>query len=70
MTDFWMKIFRLSLTADEQKVLDALNASEITSRRVIGRGTLTMDVAEVTRTAKFKKYSQQTSQIVANHTQT
>ena len=52
------------LAQQEKKVLVALQASEVTSRRVLGRGTLTLDAIEITRTSKFKKYSEQASQIV------
>lgn len=55
----------LTLTTDERKILDVLNASSIRSRRVIGRGLLTVDVAEVKRTEKFKAYQKQASEIVA-----
>lgn len=65
MIEFLKRLFKLSLTAEEQKVLDTLNASDVTSRRVVGRGTLTiLDVTEMTHSEKFRKHSEQASQIV------
>lgn len=55
---------------DEQKVLDAIMKSALTTMRVIGRGTLTVNTKEVTQTEEFKKYAKLAQQIVQKHQQT
>lgn len=52
------------IAPEERKVLDAINSSGLTSMRVIGRGTLTVDAKEVTKTEKFKGYVKQAKIIV------
>lgn len=53
---FWLKkLLGLNISDEEQKILDALNASTVT-RRVIGRGTLILNVSELYETEKFKRY--------------
>jgi len=59
------RLLRLDISPEEQRVLDILNASEIKSRRVVGRGTLTVNVKEVTSTERFRILSEKASQIVA-----
>lgn len=66
MTELLKKLFKLALSVEDQRVLDALNSSDVTSKRVVGRGTLTVNVSDITSSAKFKKYSQQASEIVAS----
>ncbi|MEZ9471001.1 hypothetical protein AB4211_11550 [Vibrio lentus] len=66
MPSFLKKLLLLTVSDQEKKVLTALRLSEVTSRRVVGRGTLTVDAGEVTRTLKFKKYAEQASEIVNN----
>ncbi|EGR2840680.1 hypothetical protein [Vibrio cholerae] len=66
MPNFLKKLLLLTVSEQEKKVLIALQTSEVTSRRVVGRGTLTVDAIEVTRTRKFQEYAEQASQIVNN----
>jgi hypothetical protein len=61
------KLLKLTLSVEDQRILDALNSSKITSKRVIGRGTLTVNVSEITSSDKFKEYSKQASNIVAHY---
>ena len=61
------KLLKLELSVEDQRILDALNSSKVTSKRVIGRGTLTVNVSEITGSDKFKEYSKQASKIVAHH---
>ncbi len=49
---------------EEREILEAIKASGITSRRVVGRGTLTLDVREVTQSEKFKEYAEEAHKIV------
>ena len=64
MIDLIKKIFGVYVTPDEQKILDAIDQSGLKTMRVIGRGTLTVDVKEVTNTEKFKGYVAQAKQVV------
>lgn len=64
MKDIIKKIFGVYVTPDEQKVLDAIDQSGLKTMRVIGRGTLTVDVKEVTNTEKFKGYVAQAKHII------
>ncbi|CAE6947075.1 hypothetical protein ACOMICROBIO_GDFFDHBD_03401 [Vibrio sp. B1REV9] len=64
MPSFLKRLLLLTVSEQEKKVLVALQTSEVTSRRVVGRGTLTVDAIEVTRTRKFQEYAEQASQIV------
>ena len=61
------KLLKLTLSVEDQRILDALNSSKVTSKRVIGRGTLTVNVSEITSSDKFKEYCKQASKIVAHH---
>jgi S-adenosylmethionine:tRNA-ribosyltransferase-isomerase (queuine synthetase) len=61
------KLLKLELSVEDQRVLDALNSSKVASKRVIGRGTLTVNVLEITGSDKFKEYSKQASNIVAHY---
>ena len=49
---------------DEKKILDLIEKSEFKTRRVIGRGTLTIDSKEVFHSPKFKKYKKKKKKIV------
>ena len=57
---------RLFSNEDEQKVLTAIRESGLTTMRVVGRGTLTVNTQEVTNTAKFRRYSELAEAIVQN----
>ena len=60
----WLKtLLGLKISDEEQMILDALNASTVT-RRVIGRGTLILNVTELYETEKFKRYQRLASGIV------
>ena len=61
------KLLKLTLSVEDQRILDALNSSKVTSKRVIGRGTLTVNVSDITSSDKFKEYSKQASNIVAHY---
>jgi hypothetical protein len=61
------KLLKLELSIEDQRILDALNSSKVSSKRVIGRGTLTVNVLEITGSDKFKEYSKQASKIVAHY---
>ncbi len=65
MSKFFKEFFKLNLTAEEQRVLDALNSSDVISKRVVGRGTLTVKVSDITSSDKFKSYSAKASTIVS-----
>lgn len=60
----WNWAFKSSFNEDEQKLIDALKGSNVKSHRVIGRGTLVVDVKEVRATPKFKEYARKAKQIV------
>mgnify|MGYP000032352082 CR=1 FL=1 len=65
MIDFIRFFFKPN--KDEAEILKAIEdieASGIKSMRVVGRGTLTVDVKEVTQTEKFKEYAQKAHEIV------
>ncbi len=64
MTDLIKKMIGTYVTPDEQKVLDAINNSGLTTMRVVGRGTLTVDVKDVTKTDKFRSYVEQAKNIL------
>ena len=64
MVDFIKKITGTYIDAEEQQVLDALAESGLESRRVVGRGTLTVDPKEVTNTDQFKKYADLAKDVV------
>jgi len=64
MPEFLKRILKLSLSTEDKKVLEALNASKVTSRKVVGRGTLTVNVSDITGSKKFKKYSDKAAEIV------
>lgn len=66
MTKFFKEFFKLNLTAEEQKVLDALNSSDVVSKRVVGRGTLTVKVSDITSSDKFRSYTEKASTIVSS----
>jgi hypothetical protein len=66
MTELLKKLFKLALSVEDQRVLEALNSSSVASKRVIGRGTLTVTVSDVTSSEKFKNYSKEASKIVAS----
>jgi len=66
MTELLKKLFKLTLSVEDQRVLEALNSSSVASKRVIGRGTLTVTVSDVTSSEKFKNYSEEASKIVAS----
>lgn len=51
-------------TEEEQRILDKIKASQYTSMKVVGRGTLTMEAYEVASSAAFKKRTEQARQIV------
>jgi hypothetical protein len=61
------KLLKLTLSVEDQRILDALNSSKVTSKRVIGRGTLIVNVSDITSSDKFKEYSKQASNIVAHY---
>jgi hypothetical protein len=61
------KLLKLELSIEDQRILDALNSSKVSSKRVIGRGTLTVNISEITGSDKFKEYSKQASNIVAHY---
>ncbi len=61
------KLLKLTLSVEDQRILDVLNSSKVTSKRVIGRGTLTVNVSDITSSDKFKEYSKQASNIVAHY---
>ena len=65
MIDLFKKIFKLGLSVEDKRILDALNASNIASKRVIGRGTLTVKVSDITSSDKFKEYTRKATEIVA-----
>jgi len=65
MTDFFKKILKLTLSAEEQRVLNALNSSSA-SKRVVGRGTLTVTVSDITSSEKFRSYTEKASVIVSS----
>ena len=67
MTNIFKSLFGLVLSSDEQKILEALESSNVDSKRVVGRGTLVLNASQVTASEKFRKYSKQASAIVANH---
>ena len=54
-----------SLTLSEQdlKNIEKLKDSEVSSRRVVGRGTLVADAADIRNTKAFKKYIKRASQL-------
>jgi hypothetical protein len=60
------KLLKLTLSVEDQRILDALNSSKSQTKRVVGRGTLTVNVKDITSSAKFKEYSKLASQIVAS----
>ena len=64
MIDYLKRFFKLTLSAEEKSVLNALNSSSA-SKRVVGRGTLTVKASDITRTAKFKEYTEKASVIVS-----
>ncbi|MGO2127516.1 MAG: hypothetical protein ACTH4U_02165 [Pseudoalteromonas prydzensis] len=64
MTDFLKRLFKLNLSAEEQHVLNALNTSSA-SKRVIGRGTLTVKASDITSSDKFRTYTEKASVIVS-----
>lgn len=66
MTELLKKLFKLALSVEDQRVLEALNSSSVASKRVIGRGTLTVTVSDVTSSEKFKNYTRKASEIVAS----
>jgi len=66
MKEFLKRILKISLSTDDQRVLNVLNSSTITSRKVVGRGTLTVNVSEITGSEKFKEYSDKASAIVSS----
>ena len=63
MPKFLEKILKLSLSSEDEKVLQALKDSEVTSRKVIGRGTLTVKASDITASKNFKAYSEKASKI-------
>lgn len=63
MTDIFKKIIGTYVAPDELEVLNAINSSGLKSMRVVGRGTLTVDSKEVTKTDKFKTYVRQAKRI-------
>jgi hypothetical protein len=65
MTEFFKRILKLSLSAEDKAVLAALNASTA-SRKVVGRGTLTVNVSDITGSQKFKEYSEKAAAIVSS----
>jgi hypothetical protein len=66
MTEFFKRILKLSLSTEDKEVLAALNASTVTSRKVVGRGTLTVNVSDITGSQKFKDYSEKAAAIVSS----
>lgn len=57
-------LFSPSFSEDEQKLIDALKENNMTSQRVVGRGTLVVDVKEVRSSPKFQEYARRAKQIV------
>ncbi len=64
MTDSFKSFFAYKLDDDQKKVAEALKNSEVKSRRVVGRGGLTMDGAELLKTAKFQAYRKRGAEVV------
>lgn len=64
MTNLIRKLFHISISSEEQRVLDAIKDSGLKSMRVVGRGTLVVDAKEVTNTDKFKDYAKEAKKIV------
>lgn len=60
----WNWAFKSSFTEDERKLIQALKDSNIKSHRVIGRGTMVVDVQEVRSTEKFQEYAKKAKKIV------
>ena len=56
------------LSFDEQdlKNVQKLKNSEVSSRRVVGRGTLVADAADIRKTETFKGYIKRASQLISN----
>lgn len=65
MSELLKRLLKLNISPEEQRVLDALNASTITSRKVVGRGTLTVNVKDITSSEKFREYSIKATRIVS-----
>lgn len=51
------------LISEEENIINAINESKLTTMRVVGRGTLTVDVAEVMTTHAFQYYAKQAQKI-------
>lgn len=66
LLDFLKRLIGVNLSEHEKDVLKALRTSEVTSRKVSGRGSLTMNAIEITQTRKFREYTEKASAIVNN----
>lgn len=51
-------------TPEQRQILHKLEEVRLTSRRVVGRGTLTLDVQEATSTERFKQYVNSASSLM------
>ena len=56
--------FAYKLDEDQKKLADALEKSEVTSRKVVGRGGLTMDGNELLQTVRFQAYRKRGAEVV------
>ncbi|WP_158527212.1 hypothetical protein [Pelagibaculum spongiae] len=52
------------MSEEDRKILKALKDTGVASRKVVGRGTMTVDAKDVTSTEAFKAHSKRASEIV------
>lgn len=61
---FLLNLLKPTLSVEDKKVLAQLNSSSVKSKKVVGRGRLTCDSAELLNSDKFKGYQEQATKLI------